>query len=71
MAGTPIIQRSALGANRTRDPLLRRQVLYPLSYEGQAALLSPLRRLRKRDTHAQCERNAQLWIRRGASIGFT
>ena len=25
---------SAPGANRTRDPLLRRQVLYPLSYEG-------------------------------------
>ena len=26
---------SAPGANRTRDPLLRRQVLYPLSYEGK------------------------------------
>ena len=26
--------RNALNAIRTRDPLLRRQVLYPLSYEG-------------------------------------
>src|SRR2546427_7936748 len=26
---------SAPGANRTRDPLLRRQVLYPLSYGGK------------------------------------
>lgn len=25
---------SALGATRTRDPLLRKQVLYPLSYES-------------------------------------
>ncbi len=24
----------ALGVTRTRDPLLRKQVLYPLSYEG-------------------------------------
>ena len=24
----------ALGATRTHDPLLRKQVLYPLSYEG-------------------------------------
>ena len=27
---------SALGVTRTRDPLLRKQVLYPLSYEGMA-----------------------------------
>ena len=26
----------ALGTNRTCDPLLRRKVLYPLSYEGNA-----------------------------------
>ena len=25
---------SALGATRTRGPLLRKQMLYPLSYEG-------------------------------------
>ena len=33
---------SAPGANRTRDPLLRRQVLYPLSYEGKARRTYPV-----------------------------
>jgi hypothetical protein len=28
---------NAPGRNRTCDPLLRRQVLYPLSYEGEDA----------------------------------
>ena len=32
---------SALGATRTRDPLLRKQVLYPLSYESQGRLCLP------------------------------
>ncbi len=27
---------SALGATRTHDPLVRNQVLYPLSYEGKS-----------------------------------
>ena len=30
----------ALGVTRTRDPLLRKQVLYPLSYEGVGRLRS-------------------------------
>ena len=29
----------ALGATRTHDPLLRKQVLYPLSYEGTGSIL--------------------------------
>ena len=33
-----ILAFSALGATRTRDPLLRKQVLYPLSYEGHEKL---------------------------------
>jgi hypothetical protein len=36
----PVLYRNgALGANRTRDPILRRNVLYPLSYEGVASIL--------------------------------
>ena len=31
----------ALGTNRTCDPLLRRKVLYPLSYEGNAVEFYP------------------------------
>lgn|GEM_PF-5867391 len=31
----------ALGTNRTCDPLLRRKVLYPLSYEGNALEFYP------------------------------
>ena len=31
----------ALGTNRTCDPLLRRKVLYPLSYEGDALRILP------------------------------
>ena len=36
----------ALGTNRTCDPLLRRKVLYPLSYEGDALRILPRRHRR-------------------------
>ncbi len=32
----------ALGATRTRGPLLRKQMLYPLSYEGVEGILIDL-----------------------------
>ena len=46
--GDPIPRRGvdvhgALGTNRTCDPLLRRKVLYPLSYEGNALRILPER----------------------------
>ena len=40
LAVSSILLFSALGATRTRDPLLRKQVLYPLSYESQGKLLA-------------------------------
>ena len=41
-AGYPLLS-GALGATRTHDPLVRNQVLYPLSYEGKAVIQRWLR----------------------------
>ena len=47
----------ALGATRTRDPLLRKQVLYPLSYEGEKQRNCFFRRL-LRNLHEICGNTA-------------